>query len=71
MKALNLQVCYYGNVDLHNTKLVHPDIASSLLSWALRCDLWISNLRQYSLLGLGFCRENTCGNRAGTLKPLR
>ena len=54
MKTLNLQVCLYGNVALYDTKLVYTEIASSLLSWALRCALWTSNLRQYFLLGWFF-----------------
>ena len=71
MKALNLQVCYYGNVALYDANLIYPEIASSLLSWVLRCALRISNLRQYSLLGWGFCSKNACGSSAGTLKLLR
>ena len=59
------------NADLNcKVELVYPTIPSLLLSWALQCALWISNLHQYSLLGRGFYSENACESRAGTLKPL-
>ena len=66
-----MKVCYYSNVALYNTEVVYPEIASILLSWVLQCALWISNLRQYSLLGRGFCSENACESRAGNFEAVK
>ena len=66
-----MQVCYYGNVALYDTELVYPETASLLLSWALQCALWISTLRQYSLLGQGFCSENACESKAGNFEAVK
>ena len=66
-----MQVCYNGNVALYDTEEVYPEIASLLLSWALQCSLWISNLRQYFLLGWGFFSENACESRAGKFEAVK
>ena len=55
----------------YDTEPVYPEIASSLLSWALQCALWMSNLRQYPLLGRSFCSENACGSRAGNFEAVK
>ena len=66
-----MQVCYCGNVTIYDTELVYPEIASLLLSRALQCALWISNLRQYSFLGRGFCSEDACESRAGNFEAVK